>query len=78
MTQQDIRHFVAENVEQRMTELNLSVAELASKAGCGLDHVYKILREETDVGYEKLGGLARALNVEVADLFERSKRKRAS
>lgn len=69
LTQKQIRHVVAENVRRGIEELEQSVDTIAKQAGFTRDHLYKILREETDVSFEKLGGLARALEVDVADLF---------
>lgn len=68
-TQREIRHVVSRNVRRLIEQSELSVERVADQAGFSRDHLYKILREETDVSFEKLGGLAAVLDVEVSDLF---------
>lgn len=71
-SQNEIREIVAENVRRLIADLGLSVDTTAERAAMSRDHLYKILREETDISFEKLGGLAKALNADVADLFKSS------
>lgn len=69
-SQDEIRSIVADNVRRLIADLGFSVDATAERAAMSRDHLYKILREETDISYEKLGGLAKALNAEVSDLFK--------
>jgi transcriptional regulator with XRE-family HTH domain len=68
------RHRVAfgRRVRELRTELGLSQEDLAERAGLHRNYVGGIERGERNVGLDNIHKLARALRVEVTDLFGRA------
>jgi hypothetical protein len=66
---QTIRLILAENIRARMHTLDKTVREVKEGTWMSLDMVYRILRAETDVGFEKMATLANYLHTTVAELL---------